>query len=109
MTDYDSRRTGNGLLDTGSTPVWSTLVSVTEPMVFGFHFGYSTRYGSGELPSKYTDLMMKRRLGIMSFRFIIFWRENSMDIVLPEIVAIGVYNSRLAVKNKTVNKNRKKT
>lgn len=23
MTDYDSRRTGNGLLDTGSTPVWS--------------------------------------------------------------------------------------
>ena len=25
MTDYDSRRTGNGLLDTGSTPVWSTL------------------------------------------------------------------------------------
>ena len=24
MTDYDSRRTGNGLLDTGSTPVWST-------------------------------------------------------------------------------------
>ncbi len=24
MTDYDSRRTGNRLLDTGSTPVWST-------------------------------------------------------------------------------------
>ena len=24
MSDYDSRRTGNGLLDTGSTPVWST-------------------------------------------------------------------------------------
>ena len=24
MRDYDSRRTGNGLLDTGSTPVWST-------------------------------------------------------------------------------------
>ena len=23
MSDYDSRRTGNGLLDTGSTPVWS--------------------------------------------------------------------------------------
>ena len=58
MTDYDSRRTGNGLLDTGSTPVWST------------------RYGSGELPSKYTDLMMKWRLGIMSFRFFIFGREN---------------------------------
>lgn len=32
-----------------------------------------------------------------------------MDIVLPEIVAIGVYNSRLAVKNKTVTKNRKTT
>lgn len=26
MSDYDSRRTGNGLLDTGSTPVWSTLI-----------------------------------------------------------------------------------
>lgn len=25
MSDYDSRRTGNGLLDTGSTPVWSTF------------------------------------------------------------------------------------
>ena len=25
--DYDSRRTGNGLLDTGSTPVWSTWIS----------------------------------------------------------------------------------
>jgi len=24
ITDYDSRRTGNGLLDTGSTPVYST-------------------------------------------------------------------------------------
>lgn len=23
MADYDSRRTGNGLLDTGSTPVYS--------------------------------------------------------------------------------------
>ena len=23
ITDYDSRRTGNGFLDTGSTPVWS--------------------------------------------------------------------------------------
>ena len=41
-TDYDSRRTGNGLLDTGSTPVYSTLGPVTEPMAFGFHFGYST-------------------------------------------------------------------
>ncbi len=27
MRDYDSRRTGNGLLDTGSTPVWSTRKS----------------------------------------------------------------------------------
>ena len=24
-TDYDSRRTGNRLLDTGSTPIWSTI------------------------------------------------------------------------------------
>ena len=27
IADYDSRRTGNGLLDTGSTPVWSTFLS----------------------------------------------------------------------------------
>ena len=25
MIEYDSRRTGNGLLDTGSTPVWSIM------------------------------------------------------------------------------------
>ena len=30
MTDYDSRRTGNGLLDTGSTPVWSTFFTTGE-------------------------------------------------------------------------------
>lgn len=30
MTDYDSRRTGNGLLDTGSTPVWSTRSGTNE-------------------------------------------------------------------------------
>ena len=30
MTDYDSRRTGNGLLDTGSTPVWSTVIKTVE-------------------------------------------------------------------------------
>lgn len=62
MTDYDSRRTGNGLLDTGSTPVWST------------------RRGRNELPSNHTDLIMKRRLGIMSFRFIIFG-EKIADFV----------------------------
>lgn len=31
------------------------------------------------------------------------------DIILPKIVSIGIYNSRLAVKNKTVSKNRKTT
>ncbi len=30
MTDYDSRRTGNGLLDTGSTPVWSTEIKTVK-------------------------------------------------------------------------------
>ncbi len=30
MTDYDSRRTGNRLLDTGSTPVWSTKIKMVE-------------------------------------------------------------------------------
>lgn len=32
-----------------------------------------------------------------------------MNIVLPEIVAIGIYNSHIAVKNKTVTHNRKTT
>ena len=47
MTDYDSRRTGNGLLDTGSTPVWSTLLTGEyfmeknegELVVGGYRFG----------------------------------------------------------------------
>jgi len=30
-----------------------------------------------------------------------------MDIVLPEIIAIGIYNSQIAVKNKSITKNRK--
>ncbi len=30
MIEYDSRRTGNGLLDTGSTPVWSTKMKRVE-------------------------------------------------------------------------------
>lgn len=30
-----------------------------------------------------------------------------MDIILPEIVAAGIYNSRIAAKNKTITKNRK--
>lgn len=32
-----------------------------------------------------------------------------MDIILPEIVAAGIYNSRIAVKDKAVTKNRKTT
>ncbi len=32
-----------------------------------------------------------------------------MKIVLPEIVAVGIYNSHIAVKNKTITKNRKTT
>ena len=32
-----------------------------------------------------------------------------MEIVLPEVVAIGIYRSQLAVKNRTVTKNRKTT
>ena len=32
-----------------------------------------------------------------------------MDIILPEIVAAGIYNTEIAVKNKTVTKNRKTT
>lgn len=32
-----------------------------------------------------------------------------MEIVLPEIVAIGIYNSQFAVKNKSITKNRKTT
>ena len=32
-----------------------------------------------------------------------------MDMVLPEIVAAGIYNSRIAVKNRAVTKNRKTT
>ena len=50
MTDYDSRRTGNGLLDTGSTPVWSTSqmlmigecfigMSAEDFIVGGYRFG----------------------------------------------------------------------
>ena len=45
MTDYDSRRTGNGLLDTGSTPVWSTFGEYymekqeDELVVGGYRFG----------------------------------------------------------------------
>lgn len=30
MTEYDSRRTGNRLLDMGSTPIWSTKHEVQE-------------------------------------------------------------------------------
>lgn len=33
MTDYDSRRTGNGLLDTGSTPVYSIFSLTKEELV----------------------------------------------------------------------------
>ena len=36
MSDYDSRRTGNGLLDTGSTPVWSTEKVLKTPGAAGF-------------------------------------------------------------------------
>ena len=32
-----------------------------------------------------------------------------MDIILPEIVAAGIYNSRIAVKDKLITKNRKTT
>ena len=32
-----------------------------------------------------------------------------MNIILPEIVAAGIYNSRIAVKNRTITKNRKTT
>lgn len=32
-----------------------------------------------------------------------------MDIILPEIVAAGIYNSQIAVKDKTITKNRKTT
>lgn len=32
-----------------------------------------------------------------------------MNLILPEIVAIGIYNSQIAVKNRTVTKNRKTT
>ena len=50
MTDYDSRSTGNGLLDTGSTPVWSTFqlrmtgecfteMSESDLVVGGYRFG----------------------------------------------------------------------
>ena len=31
------------------------------------------------------------------------------EIILPEIVAIGIYDSRVAVKNKTITRNRKTT
>lgn len=34
---------------------------------------------------------------------------NKMDISLPEIVAVGIYNSKLAAKNKVITKNRKTT
>lgn len=30
-----------------------------------------------------------------------------MDIILPEVVAVGIYNSRIAAKDKTITKNRK--
>ncbi|MDE5590679.1 MAG: hypothetical protein K2J60_16325, partial [Acetatifactor sp.] len=35
-TDYDSRRTGNGLLDRGSTPLYSTtqVIRRVEPLGF---------------------------------------------------------------------------
>ena len=46
MTDYDSRRTGNGLLDMGSTPIWSTFSGEChmeknddELVVGGYRFG----------------------------------------------------------------------
>ena len=38
-TDYGSRRTGDGLLDTGSTPVWSIEKRMLENTeVFGIFF-----------------------------------------------------------------------
>ena len=32
-----------------------------------------------------------------------------MDIILPEIVAAGIYNSQIAVKDRAITKNRKAT
>ena len=51
MTDYDSRRTGNGLLDTGSTPVYSTRQGRNEPTGFDSH-----RIKSSVRPAKYAGL-----------------------------------------------------
>ena len=48
MSDYDSRRTGNGLLDTGSTPVWSSMIFYNqmgmEEQWKGYGRGYDRQY-----------------------------------------------------------------
>ena len=53
MTDYDSRRTGNGLLDTGSTPVWSTRRGSRRTIVQTYRFNNETEAWYHELPFYY--------------------------------------------------------
>ncbi len=47
MIEYDSRRTGNGLLDTGSTPVWSIMnPSIYAGLDKAIFCWYSKRYST---------------------------------------------------------------
>ena len=52
MIEYDSRRTGNGLLDTGSTPVWSTENNVMRMPVGAVSGQRGVNYGDEKWKNK---------------------------------------------------------